>query len=503
VSSSWLTDCIRRHFPAGAPDPVRFRDALTGQLEDLRKARGIRHVLASLVSVAVAGTAAGHCGPLAVAQAAAGWDQEVLAAHGCRICPRTGLRVPPSASTLDRLPEMIDADGLEAALSACVAAAALDPAIPAAYAAHRAEEHRQKQERQDKRKRKPPAAGSFRQDRGDSWFRLHPAHPWLDPAACGDPGHVPARQAVAVDGKERKLAKAGSKKKVHLLAAVTHVPGLVIAQDKVAKSGKANEISHFKPLLEPLPLTGVLVTADAMQANRDNSAFVRNVKDAHWLWPILGNQPNLNVQLNALPWETTPVAAATSEITRGRIETRTVRVLPAPQDTGFAGATQALLIERYTTYKKKGQWHTRAEAVLYLTSLPADETTPEDLLAHVRGHWRVEHMHWLRDVIWKEDKSLIRTGNGPQVWSALTNLVITLFRIHGVTSYTAETRRIAQDPRHALRILDFTGLLPGRTPPATLTNPCHPERAHAVADLPRVAAILNRIAAGSLKTWNG
>jgi hypothetical protein len=33
------------------------------------------------------------------------------------------------------------------------------------------------------------------------------------------------RPAVAVDGKERKLAKAGGKKKVHLLAAVTHVPG--------------------------------------------------------------------------------------------------------------------------------------------------------------------------------------------------------------------------------------------------------------------------------------
>ena len=70
----------------------------------------------------------------------------------------------------------------------------------------------------------------------------------------GDPGHVPARRAVAVDGKERKLAKAGRQKKVHLLAAVTHVPGLVIAQDKVAKSGKANEITHFRPLLEPLPL---------------------------------------------------------------------------------------------------------------------------------------------------------------------------------------------------------------------------------------------------------
>ena len=218
---------------------------------------------------------------------------------------------------------------------------------------------------------------------------------------------------------------------MHLLAAVTHVPGLVITQDKVAKSGKANEVTHFRPLLEPLPLDGVLVTSDAMQATRDNAFFLRKAKKAHYLWPILGNQPNLNAQLNALPWETTPmITAATSEISRGRIETRTIRVLPAPDGTGFQDAARAVLIERYTASKKKGQWRTRCEAVRYITSLAAEDAPPEDLLAHVRGHWRVEHTHWLRDVIWKEDKSLIRTGNAPQIWSALANLVITLFRIH-------------------------------------------------------------------------
>ncbi|MGH3237545.1 MAG: ISAs1 family transposase [Streptosporangiaceae bacterium] len=463
MSSSWLADCVRRHLPAGAaPDPVFLRVRLEGLLTDLRKPRGKRHLLVSLISVLVAGVAAGYSGPLAVAGAAAGWDQEVLAAHGCRISARTGLREPPSARTLDRLPLMLDPDEFEAALSGCLAAMALDPAIPAAYAAHRAEERQEQEEKQKKRKKqKPPAAAGSGEDRDDGWFRPHPHHPWLDPATAGDPGHVPARPAVAVDGKERKLAKAGGGKKVHLLAAVTHVPGLVIAQDRVAKAGKANEISHFKPLLGPLPLAGAVVTSDAMQANRDNARFLREVKHAHFLWPVLGNQPNLNETLNALPWETTPVTAATSEISRGRIETRTIRVLPAPEGTAFPGAEQAVLIERYTTDKNKGQWHTRAESVLYLTSLAGDETTPQDLLAHVRGHWRVEHLHWLRDVIWKEDKSLIRTGNGPQIWSALTNLVITLFRIHGVTSYTAETRRIAQDPRRAFQILDLTGLSPG------------------------------------------
>jgi len=63
-----------------------------------------------------------------------------------------------------------------------------------------------------------------------------------------------------------------------------------------------------------------------------------------------------------------------------------------------------------------------------------------------------------RDVIWNEDQSLLRTGNAPWVMSAITNLVITLFRIHGVTRYKEETRRNAEDPRRTLRLL---GLSPG------------------------------------------
>jgi hypothetical protein len=176
--SSWLIDCVRRHLPAGTePDPVSLREALEVLLPDPRKARGKRHLLSSLVSVLVAGVAAACSGPLAVAQAAAGWDQEVLAAHGCWVSPRTGKRTAPSASMLDRLPKLVDPDEFEAALTAAVAIVALDPAIPAAHAAHRAGQQREQEEKQTKRKRKPPAAEAFREEREDGWFRPHPAHP--------------------------------------------------------------------------------------------------------------------------------------------------------------------------------------------------------------------------------------------------------------------------------------------------------------------------------------
>ena len=65
-----------------APDPASLREVLDRLLADPRKARGKRHLLSSLISVLVAGVAAACTGPLAVAQAAAGWAQGVPAAPG-------------------------------------------------------------------------------------------------------------------------------------------------------------------------------------------------------------------------------------------------------------------------------------------------------------------------------------------------------------------------------------------------------------------------------------
>ena len=112
------------------------------------------------------------------------------------------------------------------------------------------------------------------------------------------------------------------------------------------------------------------------------------MKKAHYLWPALGNQPTLSETLTALPWRT-PGRRRHQRDHPGPDRDPDPPRPALPRGTGFTGAEQALLIERYVTYKKKGRWHTRAEAVLYLTSLAEDETTPEDLLAHVRGHWRV------------------------------------------------------------------------------------------------------------------
>ena len=139
MDASSLIEVVRCHLGApGVPVPGSLREVLAAGLTDPRRRRGIRHSLGSLVSVLVAGVACGYSSPLAIAGAAAGWDQEVLAGHGIRRNPRTGVFEPPSASTLDRLPALLDAGELEAGLTAWVAPAALDPGLAARIAARAA-----------------------------------------------------------------------------------------------------------------------------------------------------------------------------------------------------------------------------------------------------------------------------------------------------------------------------------------------------------------------------
>ena len=175
---------------------------------------------------------------------------------------------------------------------------------------------------------------------------------------------------------------------MHLLAAVTHVPGLVIAQDRIAKAGKANEISHFKPMLAPLPLEGAVATTDAMQAKPDDSLFLRAVKGAHWLWPVPRRPAEPERAAERARLGETPVAAATARPPAAASRPAPSASSPRPKAPG--SRTRSRPSSSAVRHVQKGQWRTRAESVLYLTSLGPDETTPQDLLAHVRGHWPVE-----------------------------------------------------------------------------------------------------------------
>jgi hypothetical protein len=43
-------------------------------------------------------------------------------------------------------------------------------------------------------------------------------------------------------------------------------------------------------------------------------------------------------------------------------------------------------------------------------------------------------LHWIRDVTFDEDRSRVRTGNGPRIMANLRNLAISIHRIAGATN---------------------------------------------------------------------
>jgi predicted transposase YbfD/YdcC len=86
--------------------------------------------------------------------------------------------------------------------------------------------------------------------------------------------------------------------------------------------GKSNEITALRPLLGGMDLAGVLVTADAMQPQREHAAWLAS-RGAGWLFVVQRNQPGLYGQLKALPWARVPVQDESHDGGHGRYDRST------------------------------------------------------------------------------------------------------------------------------------------------------------------------------------
>jgi predicted transposase YbfD/YdcC len=146
----------------------------------------------------------------------------------------------------------------------------------------------------------------------------------------------------------------------------------------------------------------------------------------------------------------------TCEGEHGRLETRQLSRsddLPAHY-TGFTDVQQVFRIRRQVIQKSTGVL--REETVYGLTSLPSAQASPKLLQSLLRQHWHIENKsHWVRDVVFEEDRSQVRCGNIPQVMAALRNTVIGLLRLHGKKQITATLRRHAARPEE---VLEFLGI---------------------------------------------
>jgi hypothetical protein len=110
-----------------------------------------------------------------------------------------------------------------------------------------------------------------------------------------------AGKDIALDGKTVRGAHDAGQRAPHLLSAILHQEGVVIAQLQVEE--KTNEIPKLPELLAPLPLDGALITADALHTQTESANYIVEQKNADYLFIVKDNQPTLRQDISDLKLE--------------------------------------------------------------------------------------------------------------------------------------------------------------------------------------------------------
>lgn len=198
-----------------------------------------------------------------------------------------------------------------------------------------------------------------------------------------------------------------------------------------------------------------MVTADALHTQRDHARWLVEVKNAHYLMVVKGNQPTLHAALKALPWKKVTARRYDRERGHGRRETRSIRTLTV---TGlgldFPHMVQAVKILRHRTDLKTGK--ITRQTVYTITDMTSSEASPQLIGRIARAQWAIEAVHHIRDTTFAEDASKIRTGHGPDNMATLRNLAIRTLRDAGHHSIAAGLREVSYAA--FTRPLDLLGL---------------------------------------------
>ena len=243
---------------------------------------------------------------------------------------------------------------------------------------------------------------------------------------------------VRLDGKAVRGAKDADGNQVRLLAALAGpdaAASVVAAQTEVG--AKTNEVPMAAVVLGQIDLNGKVVTADALHTVKATADHIHE-HGGEFVLPVKENRRTLFDALDKLPWGRAPIAHTATDKGHGRITTRTIQVLPAPENLPFPHVNQVFLIERYVT-DLHGQ-PVSAVAALGVASPEPERATAADLARYVREQWSIESLHWLRDTLYQEDKSQVRTRSGPRIMAALRNLAVGALRMAGRTDVTEATR---------------------------------------------------------------
>jgi predicted transposase YbfD/YdcC len=243
----------------------------------------------------------------------------------------------------------------------------------------------------------------------------------------------PRGAAIAGDGKSlRNTVSNGDNDKQNFISMVSlfsQEQGVVVAT-AIMENKKESEICVIQQLLSQLNLENHVFTMDALHCQKKTvEAIVESNND--YIIKVKKNQPKLQEAIRVQTDEETAIQVKVEdELSKGRKVQRLVEVFAPPQniESKWKGVGSVIRVTR--SGERDGESYSTLS--YYLSSLPPKS---ERIAKLIRGHWQVENrLHWVKDVIFDEDKSPQKAGNAPINLSIMKTWVLSVFRYHGFDS---------------------------------------------------------------------
>ena len=268
------------------------------------------------------------------------------------------------------------------------------------------------------------------------------------------------QEVVPIDGKtlRRSHDKTNGQRAIELVSAWTRANRLMLGQIKVAAD--SNEITAVPLLLRLLELKGCIVTLDALHCQKDTAAEILK-QGADYVLALKGNQGTLYNEVESFFSAIVNERTFGYEISRhetvdgehGRIETRKYWHVNAPDYVKEKFAWPGLVSLGMCEARRELNGQTSQEKRYYLSSLGVDA---ERFAKAARGHWSIENLlHWILDVVFREDDSRVRVGHAAENFGLLRRIAVNLLQQEKTLKRGVKTKRLkaALDERYLLKVL--------------------------------------------------
>lgn len=240
---------------------------------------------------------------------------------------------------------------------------------------------------------------------------------------------LPEETVIAIDGKTSRHSGDKDKSPLHMVSAFASESRLVLAQTKVPE--KTNEITAIPDIVSWLDIKGAIITIDAMGCQKNIAEKITS-QGGNYVLALKGNQGLLHEDVKQVFSDKAYLQTLQPDVFKevdgghGRIEERICRVVNCPDSliSGLLWPGLKTLVE--VESRREFSSHCQFEKRYYISSLPKDAKT----IAHaVRSHWGIENgLHWILDVSFRDDESMIRQGNAPENIAIIKHTALNLLQ---------------------------------------------------------------------------